>query len=264
MRVLIHSPIPATPRWSRFGITQIFIGADSISVRGSIGGHTSPRSWTSVGALLRSTPASSPEKATSHKLQAIKARHAGHPDDLAKALYNNGKADGKEAIHQARTAKIPTATIIYFDVENTVPDSAWLTYYRGWSRAVVDQYYRVGLYTRAAHASWVTSQLMNMPGFDVCFPCIWIAKYTRANPNGTPVPARDYLETPFPTPTPANAGGGATSWQHLGNFGMKWTDESHPGKTQHFRHAPVDFDTSIFSDPGRGILSRELVAWEVG
>lgn len=188
------------------------------------------------------------------KLLAIKHQHTGDPDGLQQALYDNGKGDGNEAVDQARVAGIPVATILYFDVENTVPDKGWLAYYRGWSRAVVDSYYSVGLYTRAAHASWVTGQLLIQPGFDICLPSIWIAKYTRANPNGASVPAKDFLETPFPTPDPLNAGGGASSWQHLGNFGAKWVDDSGI-VTKHFRYAPVDFNSSIFSDPGLGILS---------
>ena len=40
-------------------------------------------------------------------------------------------------------------------------------------------------------------------------------------------------------------------WQHIGNFGLKWTDSA--GKTRKF--APVDFDTSIYPDPGTGFLS---------
>jgi Domain of unknown function (DUF1906) len=194
------------------------------------------------------------------KLQLIKKQFARDPVALQKALYENGKGDGAEAVQQARAAKIPAATILYFDVENTLLDLGWLAYYRGWSRAVVDQFYRVGLYTRAQHASWVNTQLMTQSGFDICIPCVWVAGYTRVNPNGAPVPERDFLQDPFPLPNPANAGGGASSWQHLGNFGMKWTDDSIPGRPQHLRLAPVDFNTSIFSDPGKGILSPELIA----
>ena len=190
----------------------------------------------------------------SQKLLVIKNQHRGDADALQRALYANGALDGKEAVQQAQAAHVPTATILYFDVENTIVDTGWLEYYRGWSRAVVDAYYSVGLYTRAAHASWLTTALLNYPGFDVCLPTIWIAKYTRAHANGAAVPAHDYLEPPFPLPDPRGAGGGATSWQHLGNFGMKWPDSS-AGVSKQMKFAPVDFDTSIFSDPGRGVLS---------
>jgi hypothetical protein len=191
----------------------------------------------------------------SSKLRAIKNRLSNRPEELKNALYSNGRADGIEATSQAKVAHIPMHTILYFDVENTVSDPDWLVYYRGWSRAVVDGFYGVGLYTRSGHASLVLSQLMTTPGFDTCLPTIWIAKYTRANANGAPVPERDHLESPFPEPDPSQAGGGASSWQHLGNFGMKWTDVSNPARTKHFRHAPVDFNSSIFPDPGRGFLS---------
>src|ERR1700759_5558944 len=99
------------------------------------------------------------------------------------------------------------------------------------------------------------AQLMAQPWFDVCFPEVWIAKYTKANPNNSPVPEGDFLSHPFPEPNPSDSWRGATSWQHLGNFGLKWKDETNPQKTQNLRHAPVDFDVSIYSDPGLGILS---------
>jgi hypothetical protein len=191
----------------------------------------------------------------SPKLQAIKQHYAGRTDALRDALYANGKADGVEAVQQAGTAGIPAATILYFDVENTVHDSVWLAYYRGWSRAVVDMYYSVGIYTRSEHASWLNAQLMAQPGFDICFPEVWIAKYTKANPNGGPVPDGNFLSNPFPEPNPSDSWRGATSWQHLGNFGLKWKDETNPQRPQHLRFAPVDFDSSIYSDPGLGILS---------
>jgi hypothetical protein len=160
-----------------------------------------------------------------------------------------------EAVQQAGNAGIPAPTILYFDVETTTPDSEWLAYYRGWSRAVVDKNYSVGIYTRSGHASWLNAQLMAQPGFDVCFPELWIAQYTKANPNGKPVPEGDFLSDPFPAPNPSDSWQGASSWQHLGNFGLKWKDETNPQKTQHLRYAPVDFDSSIYSDPGLGILS---------
>jgi hypothetical protein len=189
------------------------------------------------------------------KLRAVKNPYLGNPKRLHEELYKNGQADGKEAVTWALKAKIPRHTIIYFDVENTINDLAWLTYYRGWSRFVVDSYFSIGLYTRAEHATWVKSRLMAQEGFDICIPTVWIAQYSRANPNGAPIPDGDYLQTPFPKPSPAAVAGGAQVWQHLGNFGMKWTDTSSSKGPQHLRHAPVDFDTSIFPDPGLGILS---------
>ena len=170
------------------------------------------------------------------------------------ALYANGGRDGAEAVRQAQNASIPTQRIIYFDVERTFADMNWFHYFRGWSRAVVDANYGVGLYTRAEHAIWLQHQLMTAPGFDVIFPTIWIARYKRANPNGAPVPSSSFLKPPYPTPNPSDAGGGAAMWQHLGNFGIEWTDKKvTPNKVRRF--APVDFNVSIFKDPSLGILS---------
>lgn len=191
----------------------------------------------------------------SAKLRAIKFQNSGQPAALDAALYANGKADGFEAVQYARASGIPKQTVLYFDVEITTPDNGWLTYYRGWSRAVQESYYGVGLYTRAEHATWLTSKLMQLPGFDIIVPYIWIAKYSRATPNGEAVPEANYLNHPFPEPDPAKAGGGASSWQHLGNFGLKWTDFTVADTQRPRRYAPVDFNSSIYRDPGLGLLS---------
>jgi len=192
----------------------------------------------------------------SHKLQAIHNKHAGHPAALFNALWDNGAlVDGNEAADQARAANIPLNTILYFDVENAVPDADWLAYYRGWSRAVTDRNYRVGLYTRREHASWLMGKLMGRDSltrpFDICVPNIWIARYNRANPNGGSIPSKDFLAEPLPAPDPKSVYSSASVWQHIGNFGLKWTDDS--GRNHTF--APVDFDSSTYPDPGLGFLS---------
>lgn len=192
---------------------------------------------------------------SSLKLQAIKNRYAGRAEELQQALYENGEADGAEAVQQARDANIPAATILYFDVENAVPDANWYQYYRGWCRRVVDTYYSPGLYTRKGHAAWLNSQLMAQQGFDICFPTVWIAQYTKSNPNGAIVPEQDFLPTPFPEPNPSDSWNGASNWQHIGNFGIKWDDATNPQRPRHRRYSPIDLDSSIFRDPGLGILS---------
>ncbi len=203
--------------------------------------------WGVAPIYTGKQPGSSP------KLHAIHNRHAADRKALQSALWGNGALDGKEAADQARASSIPLNTILYFDVENTVPDSDWLEYYRGWSRAVVDRNFRVGLYTRHDHAVWVMSKLMSgslsRPS-DICMPAIWIAKYTRANANGASIPARDYLEDPLPVPDPRRVYPGASVLQHLGNFGLKWTDSGHLRK-----FSPVDYDSSIDPDPGLGLPS---------
>ncbi|HME35883.1 MAG TPA: glycoside hydrolase domain-containing protein [Candidatus Sulfotelmatobacter sp.] len=191
---------------------------------------------------------------SSHKLQAIHNRNAADPKALKTALWDNGVLDGQEAVDQARASHIPLNTILYFDVEDTTLDPDWLEYYRGWSRGVVDRYYGVGLYTRREHAAWLMGKLMGdglSKPFDICMPTIWIARYNRANANGSDIPATDFLGDPLPAPDPKTVYSDAAMWQHIGNFGLKWTDSA--GKTRKF--APVDFDTSIYPDPGTGFLS---------
>ena len=188
---------------------------------------------------------------TSPKLKAIIAQNRGDPDALRRALYDNGSGDGLEAVQQARAASMPGMMILYFDVEVADPDANWLPYFKGWCSQVRMGGYRPGIYTRAAHAVWLTTKLITNPDPDTVLPEIWIARYMRANANGAAVPPKDFLPTPFPTPAPAKAGGGATSWQHIGNFGMKWAD----GKTGRARRfAPVDFNSSIYRNPGMGFL----------
>lgn len=192
----------------------------------------------------------------SPKLTAIAAAHPGHSaaqrEARRKALYENGRGDGTEAIQQARSSGIQPPMVLYFDVEHTPPDANWLVYFKGWCRALVDQGYNAGLYTRSDHAAWVTHQLLTEPGFDTVMPQIWIAKYKRANANGSSVPAQDFLPSPYPTPNPAESWVGATLWQHIGNFGMKWDDPLRP--TGHRKFAPVDFNSSIYRNPGMGVL----------
>jgi hypothetical protein len=192
----------------------------------------------------------------SPKLQAIHNQHAKNPDALFTALWDNGaKVDGKEAADQASAAKIPLNTILYFDVENAVPDADWLAYYRGWSRAVTERNYGVGLYTRREHAAWLMGKLMGREKltrpFDTCIPSIWIARYNRANPNGSAIPSTDFLTDPFPVPDPRSVLPSASIWQHIGNFGLKWTD----GAGRQHTFAPVDYNSSTYPDPGLGFLS---------
>jgi len=190
---------------------------------------------------------------SSAKLKAIRAANARHPDAMEKALWDDGALDGKEAAEQARASGIPPNTILYFDVEQTIHDPDWLVYYRGWSRGVVDRYFNVGLYTRPDHASWVNHRLLSANSsrpFDICMPEVWVAKYTRANGNGAAIPPKDFLQDPFPMPDPAAAYPDASVLQHLGNFGMKWSDS---GRQRKF--SPVDYNSSIYPDPGLGFLS---------
>jgi hypothetical protein len=189
------------------------------------------------------------------KLQLINSQYSGHQDQLKLALYNNGKEDGVEAVMRAVAAKIPTGSVIYFDVEAYANDPIWFEYYRGWCRAVVDHFYSVGLYTKSWHASWIMQQLFQMKSFDICMPYVWISDYTRYNQNAHSVPASDYLTDPLPTPNPSSGWSGASNWQHLGNFGLKWSEASTGGASRHRQIAPVDFNSSIFRDPGLGILS---------
>ena len=190
------------------------------------------------------------------KVQAIVNRHSGDPKAMESALWDSGTLDGQQAVDQARAAHIPLGTILYFDVEDPEQKQNlnWLEYYRGWSRGVADRYYDVGLYTRKNHAAWLMGKLrgdgLSRP-FDILMPTIWIAQYSRANPNGVRVPDADFLSDPLPTPPdPKTVYSEAAMWQHMGNLGLKWTDS---GKTRKLEG--VDYDSSIYPDPGTGFLS---------
>ena len=214
---------------------------------GSHFGAIQQMGWGVAPIYTGKQPGSSP------KLQAIHNQNSRDPEALQTALWDNGALDGNEAANQARASNIPLNTILYFDVEITVHDPDWLQYYRGWSRAVVDRYYNAGLYTRRDHAAWLVGKLMGgnlWRPFDICMPTIWIAKYNRANANGASIPPHDYLEDPFPAPDPRTVLPAASIWQHIGNFGMKWTDS---GRTR--KYAPVDYNSSVYPDPGLGLLS---------
>src|SRR6185369_6018827 len=83
--------------------------------------------WGVAPIYTGKQPGSSP------KLRLIHSQHARDKTALQTALWDNGALDGNEAVDQARASNIPMNTILYFDVENTVHDSEWLQYYRGWS-----------------------------------------------------------------------------------------------------------------------------------
>ena len=186
-------------------------------------------------------------------LASIVGQNSGNATTQQSSLWQNGASDGEEAVTQAQAAHLPLNTIIYFDIEVTTHNPHWLDYYRGWSRAVVDRNYGAGLYTRPGHAAWVTNQLLGgnlARPFDIVVPTLWVAKYNRGNPNNAPVPPADFL-TDFPVPDPRTAFPSASVWQHLGNFGLKWTDAL--GHLHTF--APVDYNSSVYKDPGRGFLS---------
>ena len=259
----------------RIAVSRFFAGFDTFSYPGDnimkslwhntnlywCGFYLGPRfNWSSHFSAIKqmgwgTAPIYTGKQPGSPKLQMIKMQHPRDEAGLKAALYSDGKTDGIEAVQQARAASSPPQTVLYFDVENTIPDDGWLQYYRGWSRALQENFYSIGLYTRAEHASWLTLKLMQTPGFDIILPYIWIAKYTRANQNGAAVPESNFLTDPFPEPDPTSAGGGASSWQHIGNFGMKWVDPTIVHSGQRIRFAPVDFNSSIYRDPGLGILS---------
>jgi hypothetical protein len=192
----------------------------------------------------------------SAKLLAIERQHRGDKVGLRQALYENGKVDGDEAVAQATAAGIRPPYVLYFDVENTVADANWLTYYRGWSRALANKLFSPGLYTRREHASYVFSHLMSDPnaGLDVILPYVWIAYYKKANANGGVIAEKDFLQTPYPEPDPSDIWKGATAWQHIGNFGAKCTEVIN-GREKHHRYSPVDYNSSIYRDPGQGVLS---------
>lgn len=194
-------------------------------------------------------------------LKAIAAKHSRDQAARDAALYEVGRADGAETVRYAVGAGIPAPAVIYYDREKAGTDPAllrdplWLTYYRGWSRELFDSRFGAGLYSAPIVASWVVSKLMQAPGFDIIIPQIWVARYTHNAPHGANIPPSFFRQDPFPEPHPSQGGANAATWQHLGNCRLHWTDTSvHPQPKKRELYG-ADLNTSIYRDPGLGILS---------
>lgn len=194
-------------------------------------------------------------------LKSIAAKHAKDEKARDAALYEVGRRDGAEAVGYARGAGIPAPAVIYYDREKAGTDPAhlrdplWLTYYRGWSRELLNSHFNAGLYSAPVVAEWVLTKLMTTPGFDIIMPYIWVAKYTKPAPPGNAVPAGFFRQDPFPEPPPSHGDANATSWQHLGNCRLRWTDTSVPLRPRRRELSPADLNTSVFRDPGLGVMS---------
>jgi hypothetical protein len=194
-------------------------------------------------------------------LDGIAAKHLREPAVRDAELYAVGRADGAEAVQYARSAGIHPPTVIYYDREkkNTDPallrDPKWLTYYRGWSRQLLDNGFGAGLYSAPIVASWLVTSLMKTPGFDIIMPQIWVARYTHPAPHGAAIPPSFYRKNPFPEPRPSLGGANAATWQHLGNCRLRWLDTSTRPKSQERELYGADLNTSIYRDPGLGLLS---------
>ncbi|HJQ59078.1 MAG TPA: glycoside hydrolase domain-containing protein [Vineibacter sp.] len=193
-------------------------------------------------------------------LQAIKKKYENDPAAREAALYEVGRGDGAEAVLQASNAGVQPQSIIYYDREKKGTDPAhlldplWLTYYRGWSRELLARQFGAGLYSAPIIADWVMSSLMTLPGFDIIIPYIWVAKYTEKAPHGSAIPPEFFRKDPFPEPHPTRFCASASSWQHLGNCRLRWTELSVPSRPKRHELSPADLNTSIYRDPGRGIL----------
>ncbi len=200
------------------------------------------------------------QAALSPILEAIATKHRRDEAAREEALYAVGRTDGAEAVQYAKGAGIPAPSVIYYDREKKGTDPAllrdpkWLTYYRGWSRALVEQGYGAGLYSAPVIATWVITKLMTTPGFDIIMPQIWVAAYTQDAPPGNAIPKQFFRKDPYPEPHPANGGANAATWQHLGNCRLRWTEPGAQKSTQRELYG-ADLNTSIHRDPGLGILS---------
>jgi hypothetical protein len=194
-------------------------------------------------------------------LRAIAEKHRSNLAARDAALYEVGRGDGAEAVRYASGAGVQRPSIIYYDREKGGTDPAllrdplWLTYYRGWSRELLANQFGAGLYSAPIIADWVMSNLMTLPGFDIIIPHIWVAKYTEKAPPGNAIPVNFFRQDPFPEPHPSRYCASASSWQHLGNCRLRWTELSVPGHPKHHELYGADLNTSIYRDPGLGILS---------
>ena len=194
-------------------------------------------------------------------LRSIAAKHGRNEAARDAELYEVGRGGGAETVRYAQSAGIVPPSVIYYDREKKGTDPAllrdplWLTYYRGWSRELFDNGYSAGLYSAPIIASWLLSNLMKVPGFDIILPQIWVARYTHNPPDGNAVPPSFFRRNPFPEPHPAQGGANAATWQHLGNCRLRWRDTSVSNPPKDRELLPADLNTSIYRDPGLGILS---------
>jgi Rv2525c-like, glycoside hydrolase-like domain len=151
-----------------------------------------------------------------------------------------GYMDGLEATNLASDEGMPAGTVIYFDQEIPSEAAPWLAYYLGWVEAVAEQGYRPGIYCSFTIAKALTTFVSHRLPASV--PEVWVWNIGRYPAN----PAYSKLDN-IPAPDPAGAGGiRATSWQYVQK--SRLTVKGHIV-------APVDFDSSAFSDPGQRVIS---------
>jgi hypothetical protein len=160
-----------------------------------------------------------------------------------------GITHGKSAVAKAGRSTIPKGTIIYLDVEipNTVDD--WIEYFLSWCRPVIDAGYSPGCYCGYIFVRWLNAKLMKRSGFNTALPDFWAVDIRKANPSGVKsnLVASGSAKPPFNPDPPSQCGAGsdASSWQYAQNYNISW-----PGGALR-----VDLCSSIYSDPGQGVMS---------
>jgi uncharacterized protein YraI len=134
---------------------------------------------------------------------------------------DKGKEDGDDAANLAASAGFPHNTVIFLDIETSLPLSdSFLSYVTDWVSEVESQGYIAGVYCYIDNAS----QLRNALPANVEF---WVAHYTRK-------------DLPPSIPSPADSGVSfASAWQFVGD-----TCLTYGGFT-----LDVDFNTSTYTDP---------------
>jgi Domain of unknown function (DUF1906) len=199
-----------------------------------------------------------------YKTDAASVEHAV----LVSVMYNNGWLDGMEASNMAKADRIPSGTVIYFDMESHGAlgqdfwFDEWIDYYKGWLDAVYYNNYRAGLYSYVVTCRTVIAGLTTRTWAGVRPPpYIWIAQYE--HPVATYTATKDgiYLGDQQSNAKvtsgksiegdPTSKFAAATSWQHTGGSAtghstLKWLSDKH-WRTW----IPVDFNSSLFPDPGR-------------
>lgn len=188
------------------------------------------RTWTGTFGFLRSTgwgvaPIYLGKQPNSAKL---KLKRGGEQLE--------GYMDGIEATSFASQEGMPAGTVVYFDQEIPSSDPAWLAYYFGWVKAVIDQGYTPGIYCSFTIAKTITSSMLQRGSGTA--PEVWVWNLSHYSAHH---PYSDLNKVPAPDPSGAS-GAGATSWQYVQHSSLK---------VDGHLIAPVDFDSSTYSDPGQ-------------
>ena len=134
---------------------------------------------------------------------------------------DQGVEDGDDAVNLAASAGFPDNTVIFLDIETSLPlTNSFLSYVTDWVSEVQSQGYIAGIYCYIGNASQIRNALPDNVQF-------WVAYYTGS-------------DLPSSIPSPVDSGVSfASTWQFVGD-----TCLTCGGFT-----LDIDFNTSTYTDP---------------